>query len=119
MASEEEEDGGGGRARTVVGVGVHRPPCVDVIPRPDLRPLHPVRQQPHRRRRRRLLLHRVSAPPLYLSTRPWQGEWGGQWRGALLITGGGACDVREREREREREGEAWAERRGLGLGLGR
>jgi hypothetical protein len=41
----------------VVGVGVDGPPGVDVIAGPDLRPLHPIRKQPHprRRRRRRLL----------------------------------------------------------------
>jgi hypothetical protein len=34
-----------------VGVGVDGPPGVDVVAGPDVRPLHPVRQQPHPRRR--------------------------------------------------------------------
>jgi hypothetical protein len=33
--------------RTVVGVGVGGAPCVDVVAGLQLRPLHPVRQQPH------------------------------------------------------------------------
>jgi hypothetical protein len=38
--------------RTVVGVGVAGAPGVDVVAGLHLRPLHPLRQQPHRRRRR-------------------------------------------------------------------
>jgi hypothetical protein len=60
MERLETRGGGGGgggaarRTRTVVGVGVAGAPGVDVVAGPHLRPLHPVRQQPHRRRRRSL-----------------------------------------------------------------
>jgi hypothetical protein len=37
-----------GSVRTVVGVGVAGAPGVDVVAGLDLRPLHPLRQQPHR-----------------------------------------------------------------------
>lgn len=47
----EERGGGGGARRTVVGVGVAGAPGVDVVAGLHLRPLHTVRQQPHRRRR--------------------------------------------------------------------
>jgi hypothetical protein len=93
--------------RTVVGVGVDGPPCVDVVAGPDLRPLHPVGQQPHPRPR---LLVPTCRRRLYCSSPTMGTESESRTAGGL---GGGRINGELRS------GSAASEGRGRGVCLPR